>query len=80
MSLLQKLDQITARYAELQASLSGGNLQKFIVGREIALQLAVFWCVPAEFDSMNQVNPDTCSVKMPYVVPKTVRSAKSSKS
>ena len=32
MSLLQKLDQITARYAELQASLSGGNLdsQKFV--------------------------------------------------
>ncbi|HZB56408.1 MAG TPA: peptide chain release factor 1 [Reyranella sp.] len=32
MSLLHKLDQITARYAELQASLSGGNLdsQKFV--------------------------------------------------
>ena len=32
MSLLQKLDQITARHAELQASLSGGNLdsQKFV--------------------------------------------------
>ena len=32
MSLLHKLDQLTARYAELQASLSGGNLdsQKFV--------------------------------------------------
>ena len=32
MSLLQKLDQITARYAELQAALSGGALdsQKFV--------------------------------------------------
>ena len=32
MSLLQKLDQIAARHAELQASLSGGNLdsQKFV--------------------------------------------------
>jgi len=32
VSLLHKLDQITARYAELQASLSGGNLdsQKFV--------------------------------------------------
>src|SRR5258707_5385224 len=32
MSLLQKLDQISARHAELQAVLSGGNLdsQKFV--------------------------------------------------
>jgi peptide chain release factor 1 len=32
MSLLQKLDQITARYAELQATLSGGSLdsQEFV--------------------------------------------------
>ena len=32
MSLLQKLDQIAARHAELQALLSGGNLdsQKFV--------------------------------------------------
>src|SRR6478736_1470121 len=32
MSLLQKLDQVVARHAELQASLSGGNLdsQKFV--------------------------------------------------
>src|SRR5258708_25744190 len=32
MSLLQKLDQISARHAELQAALSGGNLdsQKFV--------------------------------------------------
>ena len=32
MSLLQKLDQVVARYAELQAALSGGGLdsQKFV--------------------------------------------------
>ena len=32
MSMLHKLDQITARYAELQAALSGGTLdsQKFV--------------------------------------------------
>ena len=32
MSLLQKLDQVVARHAELQAALSGGNLdsQKFV--------------------------------------------------
>ena len=32
MSLQQKLDQISARYAELQAALSGGSLdsQKFV--------------------------------------------------
>ncbi|HEX9523017.1 MAG TPA: peptide chain release factor 1, partial [Reyranella sp.] len=32
MSLIQKLDQISVRHAELQAALSGGNLdsQKFV--------------------------------------------------